>query len=263
MIKVGINGACGRMGRRLVALVHEADDLSLAAALESARHPAMGSDVGTATGGRAVGVPLVAEMPAGLEVLIDFSSPESTARRARECAARGTALVTGTTGLDDTQRAAVEAAAREIPCLASPNMSLGVNVLFRLVRQAAEALGRDYDAEIIEAHHRFKQDAPSGTALRLAEAVAEATGRDLDACLVHGRSGRTGERPQRQIGVHAVRGGDIVGDHTVSFIGLGERIEMTHRAQSRDTFCRGALAAARFLAGKPPGMYRMSDVLGL
>jgi len=183
--------------------------------------------------------------------------------RAEECAANGTAAVIGTTGIGPQHIAAFRAASAVVPCLVAPNMSLGVNLLFKFAPMIATALGAEYDIEIVEAHHRYKKDAPSGTALRLAENIVKSTGRDMQRDCLHGRSGIVGERPTGQIGIHAVRAGDIVGDHTVLFSCPGERIELTHRAHSRDTFCHGAIAAARFLAGKPPGMYTMDDVLGL
>jgi 4-hydroxy-tetrahydrodipicolinate reductase len=251
------------MGARLVALVPQEKDMRLAAALEHPAHPALGRDVGAANKGPEVGVIVGAQLPDGLDVLIDFSTPESTAQRARECAAKKVALVVGTTGLNPAQTRTLTRAARQVPCLAAPNMSLGVNLLFQIAPKVAAALGDEYDIEIVEAHHRFKKDSPSGTALRLAEEIARALKRDLQECLNYGRKGVVGERPRRQIGIHAVRAGDIVGDHTVLFSSLGERIELVHRAHSRDTFCRGAIAAARFLVGKEPGMYRMADVLGL
>ena len=183
--------------------------------------------------------------------------------RLAEAVVKDAAVVTGTTGLTDEQKAEIEKAAEKIPVLFAPNMSVGVNLLFKLVGEVAAALGDAYDIEIIETHHRFKKDAPSGTALRLAEKIAEATGRDIAKDIVHGREGAVGERTEREIGMHAVRGGDIVGDHIVLYSTLGERVELTHRAHTRDTFVRGALRAARFLVGKPAGMYDMRDVLGL
>lgn len=263
MLNVGINGACGRMGARLTAMVVEADDMQLACALEYADHPQLGNDVGPLVGTGALGVRLTCELPDELDVLIDFTTPESTVARAKACAKLGAALVIGTTGLSDDDMAALKAVAESVPCLIAPNMSLGVNLLFKVAPQIAKALGGEYDIEIVEAHHRFKKDAPSGTALRLAEAVAKATDRDPHKDLVHGREGAVGERTRREIGMHAVRAGDIVGEHTIYFSCLGERVELTHRAHSRDTFCSGAVSAARFLAGKPAGLYAMDDVLGL
>ncbi len=263
MLRIGINGAAGRMGRRLVALVTEAEDLELAAALEREGHEAIGRDAGEVAEIGPVGVPIAAAITARLDVLIDFSSPESTVARAAECARTGTALVVGTTGLSEHEVSALRDAAKRAPCVFAPNMSVGVNVLAKLVRTAAAALGPDYDVEVIEAHHRFKKDAPSGTALQLARAAAEGLGRNLENVAVHGRHGRPGERTAAEIGIHAVRAGDIVGEHTVLFGALGEHVELRHSAHSRDTFARGALRAARFVAEKAPGLYTMADVLGL
>ena len=263
MLRIGINGSAGRMGRRLVALLKEADDMELAAALEREGHETLGRDAGEVAEIGHVGVPIAAALAGRVDVLIDFSSPESTATRAAECARMGTALVVGTTGLAENHVSALRKAAERVPCVFAPNMSVGVSVLAKLVRTAAATLGPDYDVEVVEAHHRFKKDAPSGTALQLARAAAEALGRDLDHVALHGRSGRPGERTASEIGIHAVRAGDIVGEHTVLFGALGEHIELRHSAHSRDTFARGALRAARFVARKPPGLYTMADVLGL
>lgn len=263
MLRVGINGAAGRMGRRLVALVSESGDMSVVAALECDDNDLLGRDAGEVAGAGTIGVPITTEIEGRPDVLIDFSSPESTVARARECAKAEIALVVGTTGLDAEQVSALEAAAQSVPCVYAPNMSVGVNVLAKLVKLAAHTLGPDFDIEVIEAHHRFKKDAPSGTALKLARAAAEGLDRELDEVGVYGRHGIIGERTAQEIGVHAVRAGDIVGEHTVLFGALGERVELKHSAHSRDTFVRGALRAARFIAGKKPGMYTMEDVLGI
>lgn len=262
MIKVAINGAAGRMGMRLVALASADEQMEVVAALEAEGHERLGRDAGELAGVGALGVPVSSDWD-GAEVLVDFSSPQATLARIEEAERNGTAVVIGTTGLNDEQKARVNHAAKNIPVLFAPNMSVGMNLLFNLVGEVARALGDEYDIEIVEAHHRFKKDAPSGTALGLAERIVEATGRSVTDDLVHGREGQTGERSRREIGMHAVRGGDIVGDHTVYYSTLGERIEITHRAHTRDTFVRGALRAARFLAGKPKGLYHMKDVLGL
>ncbi len=263
MLQICINGAAGRMGRRLVALVAEAGDLELAAALEAEGHKACGRDAGEVAGVGPLGVPITTTIERSPDVAIDFSEPASAVARAAECADVDAALVIGTTGLDADQVAQLEAIARSVPCVFAPNMSVGINVLANLVRQAAEALGQEYDIEIVEAHHRFKMDAPSGTALQLGRAAAEGLGEHLDEVAVYGRNGMTGERPTGEIGIHAVRAGDIVGEHTVTFATLGERIELRHTAHSRDTFVRGALRAARYVADRPPGLYSMQDVLGL
>ena len=263
MLRIGINGAAGRMGRRLVTLIKAVDDMDLVLALESGRHESLGRDAGEVAGVGKIGVLITTTMEARPDVLIDFSAPASTVARARECAQVETALVVGTTGLTAEQVAALEEAAQKVACVYAPNMSVGVNVLAKLVKTAAAALGPDFDIEVIEAHHRFKKDAPSGTALKLARAAAESLHRDLDEVAVHGRHGQTGERTAKEIGVHAVRAGDIVGEHTVLFGALGEHIELRHSVHSRDTFARGAIRAARFVAGKKPGTYTMEDVLGI
>jgi 4-hydroxy-tetrahydrodipicolinate reductase len=261
MIRVAINGAAGRMGRRLVDLVSHEKGMKVVAALEQAGHPDLGRDAGELGGCGKLGVSLASDWAAPADVLIDFSLPAAAAARAAEAAGKGVALVIGTTGLTADQKAAIAVAAKKVPVLHSPNMSVGVNLLFRLAAEVAASLGEEYDIEIIEAHHRFKKDAPSGTALRIAEEIAAATGRNVAKDAVYGRHGASAERKPGEIGIHAVRAGDIIGDHTVIFSGLGERIEIVHRAESRDTFARGALRAAKFLVGKRPGMYAMSDVL--
>ncbi len=261
MLRIAVNGACGRMGGRLVALIAEEDDMTLAAAIDSPQHPAQGKDIGETHQLGPMGVAVKAALETDADVLIDFSSPEASVARAKECAARGVAMVIGTTGHSDDQLQAIRAAAETIACLMAPNMSLGVNLLFKLTEQVAGVLGPEWDAEIVEMHHRFKKDAPSGTALRLAERLAAGRGVNLDAKAVYGRQGLVGERPAGQIGVHAVRGGDVVGEHTVIFAALGERIELKHIASSRDTFARGALAAARFVASASPGLYGMDALL--
>ena len=263
MIRVVINGAAGRMGRRLVALCAAEKDMTVTAALDARAYPALGRDAGELAGIGSLGLPVKCDWDGNADVMIDFSSPAGTLARLKECVEQGTAMVIGTTGLSDRQKAHLVAAGEKIAVLQAPNMSVGVNLLFNLVGEVAKALGDAYDIEIIEAHHRFKKDAPSGTALRLAERICSATGRDPATDIVRGRKGMVGERTRREIGMHAVRGGDIVGDHTVSFTTLGERIELIHRAHTRDTFARGAIRAARFVAGKPAGNYRMNDVLGL
>ncbi len=264
MIHVAIAGAAGRMGRTLVRLVIEADDLELAGAVEAPGHAALGTDAAVLAGaGSKAGVPLTEALPDGADVVVDFSLPEGTTVTAAACADRGMPIVVGTTGLDEDQKARLASAAERTAVLVAPNMSVGVNVLFRAAAELAKTLGPDYDVEIVEAHHRFKRDAPSGTALKLAEEIANATGRDLAADAAYGRG--PGEAPHRtgEIGLHAVRGGDIVGEHTIFYTGLGERIELKHVAHSRETFARGALRAARWIADRGPGLYGMADVLGL
>lgn len=261
MIKIAINGACGRMGSRITALVLEDPGLKLVAALERHGHQSLGKDAGLIAGCAETGIRITTTFDAHADVLIDFSSPESAVAIGEICARKNIALVVGTTGLNPQQHEKMQHFARLIPCLVSPNMSVGVNIMFNLVAQVAKMVEKEFDIEIIETHHRFKKDSPSGTALRLAEKVCEATGRKMEKDIVYGRSGITGERPMNQVGIHAVRCGDVIGDHTVIFGSLGERIEITHRAHTRDTFVRGAIRAAKFTAKKPPGMYSMSDVL--
>ena len=266
MADVVVAGAAGRMGSRLVALLRDAMDLRLVAALEAPGHPALAKDAGEVAGIGPMGVPIAADPEGALgkdRILVEFSVPDASLAHLRLVSRlRGRAVI-GTTGFSSAQREEVERLAREVPILLSPNMSVGVNVAFRVLADMARMLGDDYDVEITEVHHRFKKDAPSGTALGMAEVVARALGRDLAKTAVYGRHGLPGERTRKEIGVMSLRSGDVVGEHTVSFGALGERVELTHRAHSRDTFARGALRAARFIAGAPPGLYSMQDVLGL
>jgi 4-hydroxy-tetrahydrodipicolinate reductase len=254
------------MGNRLVALLHEERDLRLVAALEAPGHAALGRDAGDVAGVGRVSVPITADAEAALgkdRILIEFSVPEASLAHARLVARQGGRAVIGTTGFTPAQRDELAAIGRSIPIVVAPNMSVGVNVAFRILADMARMLGDDYDVEIVETHHRFKKDAPSGTALRMAEVVAQALGRDLAQNAVYDRHDKLAERTRKEIGMAALRSGDVVGEHTVSFGALGERLELTHRAQSRDNFARGALRAARFIAGARPGLYSMQDVLGL
>lgn len=263
-IAVAIAGASGRMGRLLIAHVLEADDVRLVGALEHPRSPEVGTDVGALVG-RPTGVRIVGDPRralVGADVVIDFSSPTATPSVVRAASEAGVACVVGTTGLSDAARVALDEAVARIPLVAAPNMSLGVQVLSHVLGEALRLLGEGFDVEIIEAHHREKKDAPSGTALRLAEVALQARQLGADD-LRHGRVGADNRRAPREVGMHAVRGGDIVGDHTVVLAGLGERIELTHRATSRAVFAAGALRAARWVVGRSPGRYTMSDVLGL
>jgi 4-hydroxy-tetrahydrodipicolinate reductase len=264
-LRIAIAGASGRMGRMLVEAVLDAPDCALAGALDTPGHAQLGQDA-AAFLGRSAGVVLTADLGealAGARVLIDFTRPEGTMRHLAACAERGVALVIGTTGLDDAHKAAIRAAAARIPIFLAPNMSVGVHVATRLIEQAARMLAEGYDVEIIEAHHRHKVDAPSGTALHMGEIVARATGRTLSECAVYDRHGVTSPRDPGTIGFATVRGGDIVGDHTVLFAGTGERIEITHKSSSRATYALGSLRAARHLAAAGPGLYDMNDVLGI
>ena len=261
-----VAGAAGRMGTRIVALAREAADLRVVAAVEAAAHPAMGGDAGETAGVVRTGVAITGDAAAVLtadRVLVEFSAPEPTLAHLRLVAATGARAVIGTTGFTAAQREEIAALARRAPIMLAPNMSVAVTLAFKLLPIMARALGDDYDVEISEIHHRFKKDAPSGTAVRMAELVAEALGRDLGTVGVYGRQGLVGERTPKEIGVMSLRSGDVVGEHTVSFGALGERLELTHRAHSRDTFARGALRAARWIVTQPPGLYSMADVLGL
>jgi 4-hydroxy-tetrahydrodipicolinate reductase len=264
-LRVAVAGASGRMGRMLVEAIQAADDCTLAGALDVPGSPALGQDAAAFLGQHS-GVAIASELAVGLRdarFLIDFTRPEGTLAHLRHCREHGIKLVIGTTGFTDAQKAEITAAAADIAIVMAPNMSVGVNVVLKLLQQAAKALSHGYDIEIIEAHHRHKVDAPSGTALKMGEVVAEALGRDLKACAVYGREGVTGERDPSTIGFATVRGGDIVGDHTVLFAGIGERIEITHKSSSRATYAQGSLRAVRFLAGQPRGLFGMDDVLGL
>lgn len=265
MANVVVTGAAGRMGIQIVRMVKEAPGLTLSGAVERPGYPA-GKDAGEAAGLGRLGVEIVdglGKALAGAEVVIDFTSVEASVAHAALCAERGVALVIGSTGFTPGAKAKVAEAAKRIPIVLSPNMSVGVNVMFDLVRRAALLLGDGYDIELVELHHKLKKDAPSGTAMRLAEVAAEARGLDPARELNYGRHGMIGERPAREIGVQTIRGGDIVGEHTVFYCGQGERLEITHRATSRDQFARGAVRAAQWLPGKPAGLYDMADVLGL
>ena len=268
--KILLIGAAGRMGQAIARLVAGGSipGLELAAAVDRADSPLIGQDAGTAAGAKALGVKisgdLAAALAAGADVAVDFSFHAASSAAALQMAAAGIPWVVGTTGLDDAEKAAIARAAAKIPVVLAANMSLGVNLLFVLVEQAARALkGRGYDCEILERHHRRKKDAPSGTALFLGEAVANGYGWNLKETAVDGRSGLPGERPEKEIGFLAIRGGDIVGDHTVLFAADGECVEISHRATSRDTLALGALRAAAWLPGRPPALYGMRDVLGL
>lgn len=264
-IRVAVTGASGRMGHMLIEAVVNADDLLLKGALDVAASPAIGQDA-SAFLGRSSGALITSDLRAGLaqaQVLIDFTRPEGTLAHLAVCRELGVNAVVGTTGFSDAQKAQIAEHARHIAVVMAPNMSVGVNVMLKLLAVAARALHEGYDIEIIEAHHRHKVDAPSGTALQMGEVVAAALGRDLKTCAVYGREGVTGERDPSTIGFATVRGGDIVGDHTVLFAGTGERIEITHRADSRAGFAQGSLRAARFLAGRTSGLFNMNDVLGI
>jgi 4-hydroxy-tetrahydrodipicolinate reductase len=264
-MKIAIAGSSGRMGRTLIEAVLASADLKLSAALDVAGSPCLGKDAGEFSG-HACSVAVSADYAAGIaasDCLIDFTRPEGSLLHLDACVKAGTNMVIGTTGFSAEGRRRIVDAAQRIAIVFAPNMAVGVNAAFKLAEVAAKILGDAYDVEIIEAHHRHKVDAPSGTALKLGAVVAAALGRDLKTCAVYGREGDTGERDAKSIGFHAIRGGDIVGEHTVMFAGSGERVEVTVRSQSRMTYAAGALRAARFLVGKSTGLYDMQDVLGL
>jgi 4-hydroxy-tetrahydrodipicolinate reductase len=263
--KIAIAGTSGRMGRMLIEAIRADSGCVLAGALDVAGSPALGQDA-TAFLGHASGVAITSDLKTGLQnaqALIDFTRPEGTMAHLEVCRTLGVNLVIGTTGFTESQKAEIAAAAKDIAIVLAPNMSVGVNVTLKLLEMAAKALSTGYDIEIIEAHHRHKVDAPSGTALKMGEVIAGALGRDLKDCAVYAREGVTGERDPSSIGFATIRGGDIVGDHTVLFAGTGERIEITHKSSSRVTYAQGALRAARFLAMKNAGLFDMFDVLGL
>ena len=260
-----IAGASGRMGRMLIEAVLASPGDALSGALDQPGSAALGQDA-AAFLGRDSGVLITADLRAGLagaDVLIDFTRPEGTLAHLAACRELGVRAVIGTTGFDDAGKAAIADAARQIPIVFAPNMSVGVNVVMKLLDMAARALSTGYDIEVIEAHHRHKVDAPSGTALAMGEVLASALGRDLAECAVYAREGHTGERDPSSIGFATIRGGDIVGDHTVLFAGTGERIEISHKSSSRQGYAQGSLRAAHYLADRAPGLYGMNDVLGL
>lgn len=266
MLGVIVCGAAGRMGSTLVRLIRESDGLRLAGAVEWSRSPQIDKDAGEVAGVGKIGVPIVSQLAPllrGPVVVITFTTPQATLEHLRIAARKGAPIVIGTTGFNPKQLAEIKRLSRRTRVLMSPNMSVGVNLLVSILGKVAETLSEDYDVEIVEAHHRFKKDAPSGTALALGRAVAQALGRDLDRVGVCGRKGIVGERTKKEIGLLSVRAGDVVGDHTVIFGGLGERVEFIHRAHSRETFARGALRAAQWLVKRKKGLYSMQDVLGL
>jgi 4-hydroxy-tetrahydrodipicolinate reductase len=266
MTKVIVAGAGGRMGRRLISLVKDSDTLTLVGALEGKGHAALGQDAGEVAGCGRTGVKVSDDLAALLgsgEVVVDFSTPAATLDHAKAVAQYRRAIVIGTTGFSSSDLDELKMRARQVPCVCSPNMSVGVNVIYKVIAEMARILGEDYDIEVIEAHHRLKKDAPSGTAVRMADILAQAMNRDLGRVGVYTRKGLIGERTRGEIGIQTIRAGDIIGDHTVLFGTMGERIEVTHRAHSRDTFASGALRAARWVVKQPPGLYDMLDVLGL
>ena len=263
--RIGVVGAGGRMGRMLIEAVLKGEGVVLGAAFDVPGSPAIGKNAGELVGLPA-DVLITDDVAAGLkqiDVLIDFTRPQGTLVHLELCRQAGVGMVIGTTGFEADGKAAIAAAARDIPVVFAPNMAVGVNVVFKLLDMAARIMNQGYDIEVVEAHHRMKIDAPSGTALRMGEVVAAALGRDLEECAIYGREGVTGERDPSTIGFATVRGGDIVGDHTVMFCGIGERVEITHKASSRMPYALGSMRAARFLAGRKSGLFDMQDVLGL
>lgn len=266
MIKIAVAGATGRMGSRITALSKEYEGLQLAGAFERKGHPHIGKDIGPLVGIGNVGVKLVEDLESivdKVDLIVSFTTVEASLEHLRLASSKGKSMVVGTTGFSKDALKEVSELTKKIPCVMASNMSTGVNLLLKVLKDIARVLGDGYDVEIIEAHHRMKKDAPSGTALKMAQAVAEALNRNLEETAVYARKGIIGERTAKEIGIQTIRAGDIVGEHTVIFGGLGERIEVTHKASSRDTFARGALRAALWVHDKPAGLYDMQDVLGL
>jgi 4-hydroxy-tetrahydrodipicolinate reductase len=266
MIRAVVAGAAGRMGGRIIHMIHEIDNIELSGAFERPDHPAISKDVGEVVGLGKMGIDLKGDISDTMEngdVLIDFTTPESTLHNIRVIAQTGQAMVIGTTGITGEKQQEVNLLAHKIRCVMAPNMSVGINVLFKVVGDLSKILHKDYDMEILEANHRMKKDAPSGTAMHLAKILADSTGRNLEKDAVYERRGYIGERKNQEIGIQTIRAGDIVGEHTVIFAGSGERIEITHRAHSRDILARGAVLAAKWIVNQPNGLYNMQDVLGL
>jgi 4-hydroxy-tetrahydrodipicolinate reductase len=261
--KLIVCGAAGWMGRRIISLAVDADEFDIIGAVEIQNHPDIGKDAGLVAGMGPIDIKLDNVYPADADVVIDFSQPAAADKTIDYCKGNDAALVLGTTGLSDEQRGEIKAASEKVPVIYGTNMSVGMNVLFSLVGKVAGMLGDEYDIEIIEQHHRFKKDAPSGSALTLAENICRATGRGFPDSLVHGRDGKESLRQEGSIGMHAIRAGDITGEHSVIFGTLGEKLTLNHTAHSRDTFARGTLRAAKWLIGKKPALYSMADVLGI
>ena len=266
MVKAVVAGAGGRMGSRIINIISDTEGIELAGAFEHPDSPKVGQDAGLAAGTRELGVAIADSIDKVIDagdVVIDFTFHKATLGHARAAADKGRAMVIGTTGFSQDELAEIKGLSASFPCVLAPNMSVGVNLLYKLVDMAARILGPDYDIEIVEAHHRMKKDAPSGTALQLGRVAAKARGTDLDKVGVFERNGIIGERSREEIGIQTVRAGDIVGEHTVLFGGIGERVEIVHKASSRDTFAKGAVRAAMWIPAQPAGMYDMGDVLGL
>ena len=259
-------GVAGRMGRSIFHLLNAENDIQIVAATEIGNHPEMGNDIGLVSGEAEIGVTLtsrIEDASSDADVIVDFTAPSSTLNNARYASSNGKAMVIGTTGFSEEEKNELSKLAENFPCVFSPNMSIGVNVMFEATKKLAEILGDDFDVEIIEAHHKHKVDAPSGTALRLGEAAAQGLARDFNSVARFERHGAIGERKEKEIGMQTIRAGDIVGEHTVMFCGAGERIELTHRAMSRDNFAKGVVRAVKWVPGKQAGMYTMKEVLGI
>lgn len=266
MINIILTGAAGKMGMRIIHLTSGMPDIRLIAAVESKGHAMIGKDAGEVSGCGRLNLPITNPLELTEkkgDVIIDFTEPGSTINHLEEAERNKVPIVIGTTGFNENQQIRLKTAALKIPCVQSPNMSVGVNLMFKVLAQIAKVTQDDYDIEILEMHHRFKKDAPSGTAVKMSQILSETLERDLTEVGVYSRHGIIGERKEKEIGIQTLRGGDVVGEHTVIFAGMGERIEIIHRAQSRDTFARGALVAARWVSSKKPGLYDMQDVLGL
>jgi len=266
MIKAVVAGAAGRMGGRIIHMIQQSEEITLTGSFERPDHPAIGQDVGEIVGLGKIGIDLATDISDAMkdgDVLIDFTTPESTLHNIRFIAETGQAMVIGTTGITGEDEKDLQLLAQKIRCVRAPNMSVGVNVLFKVVEDLSIILGKDWDMEIVEAHHRLKKDAPSGTAMHIAKILADSTERNLETNAVYGRKGFIGVRTAEEIGIQSIRAGDIVGEHTVMFAGTGERIEITHRAHSRDNFAKGALRAALWVVTQSNGLYDMQDVLGL
>jgi 4-hydroxy-tetrahydrodipicolinate reductase len=266
MIKAIVAGAAGRMGGRIIHMIRQSKDVMLSAAFEHSGHPSVGQDVGQVVGLGGIGIKVEASLEEVMDVgdvLIDFTAPPATLENVRLAASKSLPMVIGTTGITGNALEEVRAHAKKIRCVMAPNMSVGVNVMFRIAEEMARILGKDYDMEILEVHHRLKKDAPSGTAVKLAQILASAVERDLDQVAVYERRGMIGERSDEEIGIQTWRAGDITGEHTVMFGGVGERLELVHRAHNRDNFARGAVRAAAWIVNQPVGFYDMQDVLGL
>ncbi len=266
MVKAIVAGASGRMGKSIIRMISATDGIELSGAFERSDHPDIGKDAGIVAGIGEIGIkimPSVDDVIDKGDVLIDFTVPEATYQNLKKVAEKGLSMVIGTTGFSDEMLSKVREIASNIRCVMAPNMSIGVNVVFKIVEQLSKMLGQEYDIEIVEAHHHFKKDAPSGTAIRIAQIISKALGIRLEDKAIYGRKGITGERGKGEIGIHAIRAGDITGEHTVIFAGIGERIELIHRAHSRDNFARGAVRAAMWIVNQAPGLYDMQDVVGL